>query len=152
MKAPRPDRKMRRTRRKGSLTEYYGGAREIIKAILGGRPDSVVASFTQLQQWRCVETKQKAEPLEAGLFIMEILWMLIIGLVIGVVAKLLMPGRDPGGFIITIVLGIAGSFVAGFVGRALHWYSQGQPAGFIASVIGAILLLVLYRLFQRRTA
>ena len=83
---------------------------------------------------------------------MEILWTLIIGLVIGVVAKLLMPGRDPGGFIITIVLGIAGSFVAGFVGRAMHWYSQGQPAGFIASVIGAILLLILYRLFQRRTA
>ena len=78
--------------------------------------------------------------------------MLIIGLVIGVVAKLLMPGRDPGGFIITILLGIAGSFVAGFVGRAMHWYSQGQPAGFVASVIGAIVLLILYRLFQRRTA
>jgi len=101
---------------------------------------------------RCAETKKKAEPLEAGLFIMEILWMLIIGLVIGVVAKLLMPGKDPGGFIVTIVLGIAGSFMAGFIGRAMHWYSHGQPAGFIASVIGAIVLLILYRLFQRRTA
>ncbi len=82
---------------------------------------------------------------------MEILWTLIIGLVVGVVAKFLMPGRDPGGFIITILLGIAGSFIAGFAGRAMHWYSQGQPAGFIASVIGAIVLLIIYRLFQRRT-
>ena len=82
---------------------------------------------------------------------MAILWTLIIGLIIGVVAKLLMPGRDPGGFIITILLGIAGSFIAGFAGRALHWYSEGQPAGFIASVIGAIVLLILYRVFTRRT-
>ena len=83
---------------------------------------------------------------------MTILWTLIIGLVVGLVAKLLMPGRDPGGFIITILLGVLGSFVAGFAGRALHWYSEGQPAGFIASVIGAIVLLILYRLFQRRSA
>lgn len=83
---------------------------------------------------------------------MAILWTIIIGLVIGAVAKLLMPGKDPGGFIITILLGIAGSFIAGFVGRALHWYSEGEPAGFIASVVGAILLLILYRMFSRRTA
>jgi uncharacterized membrane protein YeaQ/YmgE (transglycosylase-associated protein family) len=84
---------------------------------------------------------------------MAILWTILIGFLVGLVAKLLMPGRDPGGFIITILLGIAGSFLAGFVGRALHWYSEGQPAGFIFSVIGAIVLLILYRvLFHRRTA
>jgi uncharacterized membrane protein YeaQ/YmgE (transglycosylase-associated protein family) len=84
---------------------------------------------------------------------MAILWTIIIGLFVGIVAKLLMPGKDPGGFFITILLGIAGSFLAGFVGRTLHWYSEGQTAGFIFSVIGAIVLLILYRLlFQRRTA
>jgi uncharacterized membrane protein YeaQ/YmgE (transglycosylase-associated protein family) len=83
---------------------------------------------------------------------MTILWTLIIGLIVGAVAKLLMPGRDPGGFIITILLGIAGAFIAGFIGRALHWYAEGQPAGFIASVFGAILLLIIYRLFRGRIA
>ena len=75
-----------------------------------------------------------------------ILWTIIIGLVVGVIAKLLMPGRDPGGCIITILLGIAGAFVAGYLGRLLHWYQPGQPAGFIASVIGAMLLLLIYRI------
>lgn len=79
-----------------------------------------------------------------------ILWTLIIGLVIGAIAKLLMPGKDPGGCIITILLGIAGAFVAGYLGRALHWYQPGQPAGFIASVIGAMLLLLIYRMFAGR--
>ncbi len=77
---------------------------------------------------------------------MHYLWMLIIGLIIGAVAKLLMPGKDPGGFIITILIGIAGALIAGFLGRALGWYAEGEPAGFIASVIGAILLLFVYRL------
>ncbi|HEX4668202.1 MAG TPA: GlsB/YeaQ/YmgE family stress response membrane protein [Chthoniobacterales bacterium] len=75
-----------------------------------------------------------------------IIWTLIIGLIVGGIAKLLMPGRDPGGCIITILLGIAGAFVAGYLGRLLHWYEPGQPAGFIASVIGAMLLLLIYRL------
>ena len=83
---------------------------------------------------------------------MHLLWVLLIGLVIGMVAKLLMPGRDPGGFIITTLLGIAGSFVAHFIGRALNLYSEGEPAGFIASVIGAIILLALYRMVSRRRA
>lgn len=78
--------------------------------------------------------------------------VILIGLVVGVVAKLLMPGRDPGGIIITILLGIAGALVAGFLGRALGWYQFGQPAGFIGSVIGAIFLLFLYRLTITRTA
>ena len=83
---------------------------------------------------------------------MSILWTLIIGLIVGAVAKLLMPGKDPGGFIITILLGIAGSFVATWIGRALGWYRDGSSAGFIASVIGAMLLLLIYRLFKGRQA
>jgi len=81
------------------------------------------------------------------------LWMIIVGLIIGALAKLVMPGRDPGGFIITILLGIAGSIVAGFLGRAVGWYREGEPAGFIASVLGAVLLLYLYRVLtgQRRS-
>jgi uncharacterized membrane protein YeaQ/YmgE (transglycosylase-associated protein family) len=82
---------------------------------------------------------------------MHILWTLIIGLVIGAVAKLLMPGKDPGGFIITMLLGIAGSFLATYLGRALGWYREGASAGFIASVIGAIILLIIYRLFKGRS-
>lgn len=83
---------------------------------------------------------------------MSLLWTLLIGLIVGIIAKLLMPGRDPGGFIITTLLGIAGAFVAYFIGRALGWYAEGQPAGFIASVIGAIILLAIYRMFiGRRT-
>jgi uncharacterized membrane protein YeaQ/YmgE (transglycosylase-associated protein family) len=79
----------------------------------------------------------------------HLLWTIIIGGIIGVVAKLLMPGKDPGGFIITILLGIAGSFVASYLGQAIGWYQEGQPAGFIASVIGAILLLAIYRVFKK---
>ena len=75
-----------------------------------------------------------------------ILWTLVIGLVVGAIAKLLMPGKDPGGCIITMLIGIAGAFVAGYLGRVLGWYEPGQPAGFIASVIGAMLLLLIYRL------
>ena len=81
-----------------------------------------------------------------------IFWTLIIGLVIGAVAKLLMPGKDPGGCIITILLGIAGAFVAGYIGRVVGWYQPGQPAGFIASVIGAMILLLLYRMIAGRRA
>ena len=79
-----------------------------------------------------------------------IIWTLIIGLVIGAIAKLLMPGKDPGGCIITILLGIAGAFVAGYIGRVVGWYQPGQPAGFIASVIGAMILLLLYRMIAGR--
>jgi uncharacterized membrane protein YeaQ/YmgE (transglycosylase-associated protein family) len=79
-----------------------------------------------------------------------LIWTLVIGLIIGVVAKLLMPGRDPGGCIITMLIGIAGSFVASYLGQKMGWYEQGQPAGFIASVIGAMLLLLLYRLIAPR--
>jgi len=77
------------------------------------------------------------------------LWTIIIGLVIGALAKAIMPGKDPGGIIITILLGIGGSMVANFLGRSLGWYLPGEPAGFIASVLGAILLLFLYRQFRK---
>ena len=78
--------------------------------------------------------------------------MIVIGLIVGALAKLIMPGRDPGGIIVTILLGIAGSVVAGLIGRAVGWYSEGQPAGFIASLIGAIIILAIYRLIIGRTA
>ena len=82
---------------------------------------------------------------------MSLLYTLLIGLVIGAVAKFLMPGRDPGGCIITILLGIAGSFVASFLGQQMGWYAPGEPAGFIFSVVGAMILLLIYRLlFGRR--
>jgi uncharacterized membrane protein YeaQ/YmgE (transglycosylase-associated protein family) len=80
---------------------------------------------------------------------MEILWILFIGLIVGFVAKLLMPGRDPGGFFITMLLGVAGAFLASWLGEAMGYYEAGETAGFIASVIGAILLLGIYRLFVR---
>ncbi len=83
---------------------------------------------------------------------MHWLWTAIIGLVIGAIAKLIMPGKDPGGIIITMLLGIAGSFLAGWLGRAVGWYQADQPAGFIASVVGAIILLAIYRMFKRSPA
>jgi uncharacterized membrane protein YeaQ/YmgE (transglycosylase-associated protein family) len=83
---------------------------------------------------------------------MDLLWTALIGLIVGVVAKFLMPGKDPGGIIITMVLGIAGSFVASYLGQFVNWYQPGEPAGFIASVLGAMLLLWVYRRFQRKKA
>jgi len=81
---------------------------------------------------------------------MWIIGTIIIGLLAGIVAKLLMPGRDPGGFIITTLLGIAGAFVATWLGQAVGWYQQGEAAGFICAVIGAIIILAIYRLIRRR--
>lgn len=81
---------------------------------------------------------------------MGIIWTILIGFVVGVVAKFLMPGRDPSGFIITVVIGIVGSFVASFLGSALGFYSQGEPVGFIAAVIGAMILLFGYRMVVGR--
>jgi uncharacterized membrane protein YeaQ/YmgE (transglycosylase-associated protein family) len=81
-----------------------------------------------------------------------IIMTFIIGLIVGIVAKFLMPGKDPGGFIITAILGIAGSFVATYLGQAIGWYQAGQTAGFIGSVIGAIILLAVYHFIRRRTA
>lgn len=77
---------------------------------------------------------------------MHFLWMLIIGLVIGAIAKFIMPGKDPGGIIVTMLIGIVGALIAGFLGRAVGWYHEGEAAGFLASIVGAILLLIVYRM------
>jgi uncharacterized membrane protein YeaQ/YmgE (transglycosylase-associated protein family) len=81
---------------------------------------------------------------------MGILSWILFGLVVGVIAKLLMPGRDPGGFIITILLGIAGALIAGFIGQAMGFYEQNQSAGWLMSILGAIILLALYRMMAGR--
>lgn len=83
---------------------------------------------------------------------MTIIGTILIGLLVGIVAKFLMPGRDPGGFIITTLLGIAGSFIARYLGVKMGWYGEGDAAGFVASVVGALLLLGIYRLFVGRRA
>jgi len=76
---------------------------------------------------------------------MHILMTLIVGLIVGALAKLVMPGKDPGGFIVTMLLGVAGAFIAGVLGHALGWYEVGDGPGIIASVIGAVILLAIYR-------
>ena len=81
---------------------------------------------------------------------MAILSWILFGLVVGVIAKLLMPGRDPGGFIVTILLGIAGALLGGFVGRAMGFYGENQGAGWIMSILGAIILLAVYRMVAGR--
>jgi uncharacterized membrane protein YeaQ/YmgE (transglycosylase-associated protein family) len=83
---------------------------------------------------------------------MSIIWTIIIGFLAGVVAKFLMPGRnEPSGFILTTILGIIGAFVATYLGQALGWYRADQGAGFIASVVGAIIVLFVYHLLTRRS-
>jgi uncharacterized membrane protein YeaQ/YmgE (transglycosylase-associated protein family) len=81
---------------------------------------------------------------------MAILSWIVFGLVVGIIAKLLMPGRDPGGFIITILLGVAGALIGGFIGRAMGFYGPGESAGWIVSILGAIILLAIYRMMIRR--
>ncbi len=76
----------------------------------------------------------------------HLIWILLIGLIVGALAKLIMPGRDPGGIVVTILLGIAGSVVGGFLGRLAGLYGPDEGAGFIVSILGAIALLALYRL------
>lgn len=82
---------------------------------------------------------------------MHYLWVALIGLVVGALAKLIMPGKDPGGIFITMLLGVAGSFLATFLGRAIGLYQESQAAGFVMSLMGAILLLFIYRLVRSRT-
>ena len=77
-----------------------------------------------------------------------LLWELIIGLVVGAVAKFVMPGKDPGGIWITMIIGIAGSILATYLGQAIGWYQAGQGAGFIMSVVGAVVLLLIYRVIK----
>jgi len=79
-----------------------------------------------------------------------LIWEILIGLVIGVVAKLIMPGKNPGGILVSIIIGIAGSIGATFLGQLIGWYRQGQSAGFMMSVLGAVLILWIYRLFKSK--
>jgi uncharacterized membrane protein YeaQ/YmgE (transglycosylase-associated protein family) len=81
-----------------------------------------------------------------------VLGWILFGLVVGVIAKLLMPGRDPGGFIITVLLGIAGAVLGGFMGRAFGFYGPGEPAGFLMSLLGAVVLLLIYHKLRRPAA
>lgn len=76
---------------------------------------------------------------------MSLLVTAVVGLIVGAIAKLVMPGRDPGGILVTMLLGIAGALLGGLLGRALGWYGEGEPAGWIVSIVGAILLLFIYR-------
>jgi uncharacterized membrane protein YeaQ/YmgE (transglycosylase-associated protein family) len=82
--------------------------------------------------------------------IMTIIGWIVSGLIIGALAKLLMPGRDPGGILVTMLLGIAGAMTGGFVGRALGFYGPGEAAGWLMSILGAIVLLALYRMIAGR--
>jgi uncharacterized membrane protein YeaQ/YmgE (transglycosylase-associated protein family) len=84
--------------------------------------------------------------------VLHLIGTIIIGFLAGVVAKLLTPGRDPGGFIVTIILGIIGAFVATYLGQAVGWYRADEGAGFIGAVVGAIIVLAIYHFIQRRSA
>ncbi|NWG13440.1 MAG: GlsB/YeaQ/YmgE family stress response membrane protein [Acidobacteria bacterium] len=81
---------------------------------------------------------------------MSIIWTILIGLVAGAAAKLIMPGKDPGGLIITILLGIGGALVATYLGRLIGWYREGESAGLIAAVVGAVIILLIYRLLKKK--
>jgi uncharacterized membrane protein YeaQ/YmgE (transglycosylase-associated protein family) len=89
---------------------------------------------------------------EGGGAVMAILGWILFGLIVGALAKLVMPGRDPGGILITMLLGIAGAVLGGFLGRALGFYGPGEAAGFIMSFVGAVALLWIYRMVARRRA
>ncbi len=80
---------------------------------------------------------------------MEFFYTLVIGLIVGIIAKFLLPGKDPGGLIITTLIGIAGAMITKYVGQTLKWYEPGESAGFIGSVLGAIALLVVYRMVKK---
>ncbi len=82
---------------------------------------------------------------------MTFLWMLLIGLFVGAVAKFLTPGRDPSGCLVTMLLGVVGAMLAGYLGRAAGWYAEGEPVGFIASVAGAIIILLVFRVIKGRS-
>jgi uncharacterized membrane protein YeaQ/YmgE (transglycosylase-associated protein family) len=81
---------------------------------------------------------------------MELLYSAIIGFVAGAIAKLIMPGKDPGGLVMTTLLGIGGALVASYIGKAMHWYEAGEKAGLIGATVGAIIILVIYRMLRRK--
>lgn len=89
-------------------------------------------------------------PIRKGERQMGILGWILFGLVVGIIAKFIMPGRDPGGIIMTIILGIVGALIGGYIGQALHLYGPGEPAGFVGATLGAILVLFIYRMATRK--
>jgi len=93
-----------------------------------------------------------SKPDKEGEFVFALIWEIFIGLIVGALAKLFMPGKDPGGILVTILIGIAGSIGATYLGQMIGLYRQGQSAGFIMSILGAVLILWIYRLIKRRTA
>jgi len=97
----------------------------------------------------------RSEPHNGGMYasgsaMFGLIGWIVFGLIVGVIAKLLMPGKDPGGFIVTALIGIAGALLGGFIGRMLGMYREGEPAGFLMAIVGSIILLYLYRLFAAR--
>ncbi len=82
----------------------------------------------------------------------HLIWIVLIGLVVGAIAKLLMPGKDPGGWIVTAILGIAGSVLGTWIGRLLHLYAKGESAGILMSILGAMVLLAIYHLVRRKAS
>lgn len=83
---------------------------------------------------------------------MSILLFLVFGLVVGAIARLIVPGREPGGWVVSMILGVLGSFLGGYLGRGLGWYRDGEPAGFLMSLLGAVILVVIYHAITRRRA
>ena len=83
---------------------------------------------------------------------LSLLWTALIGLIVGALARLILPGKDPGGMLVTMIIGIAGSFLGTFLGRLVGHYQEGQSAGFFMSLVGAIILLAIYHFFKRRQA
>ncbi len=83
---------------------------------------------------------------------MSVLLFLLFGLIVGVVARFIVPGREPGGWVISMLLGILGSFLGGFIGRSLGWYRDGEPAGFMMSLLGAVIVVAIYHALTRRRA
>jgi uncharacterized membrane protein YeaQ/YmgE (transglycosylase-associated protein family) len=106
----------------------------------------------QAGHWGTRQGNNPKQQAERSTRMLSLLWEAIIGLIVGAVAKLLMPGKDPGGIWITMALGIAGSIIATWLGQAIGWYQAGQSAGFIMSVVGAVLLLFVYRLIRSKVA
>src|SRR3990172_2565593 len=126
--------------RSGPRSNRQAGCRRLDS----GCVDTFTASDRRLQH---IEPPKAAEEKS-----MHIIGWILFGLVVGIVAKFLMPGRDPGGFILTAILGIVGALVGGFVGRLIGWYGEGDPVGFVMAVIGSIILLAVYRVTLGRNA
>src|SRR5687768_6444831 len=102
--------------------------------------------------WVAAEGRTRRRERAMSEFLADYGWLtwILIGLIAGAIAKAVMPGRDPGGCLVTIVIGIAGAVLAGFLGQSLGWYEAGEGAGFLAAIVGAILILFVYRLVARR--